>query len=91
MTFIFDTGSSWLWVNTDKCPTTECSGERYHYSKSSEYAETTTEEKIVYGKGQVDGMIASDTVSLFSNGASSATSKFLQTRMKLCDQRIQNF
>ena len=77
MTFIFDTGSSWLWVNTDKCPSSECSGTRYHYTSSSEYAETTTEEKIVYGKGQVEGHIASDAVAVQSSGAFSATAKFL--------------
>ena len=58
MTFIFDTGSAWLWVNTDKCPNTQCSGVTYHYASSSSYQESTTAETIVYGKGEVEGYIA---------------------------------
>ena len=78
MTFIFDTGSSWLWVPSDTCPKSQCPGTTFHFGSSSSYTPTTVSEKITYGKGQVQGYIVSDSVSLTDSIALMArNSKFL--------------
>lgn len=73
MTFIFDTGSSWLWVPSDACPKTQCAGNTYHYGSSNNYVATTNTYTITYGKGQVKGYIVQDFVSLNSNGTLNTT------------------
>ena len=78
LTFIFDTGSSWLWIPSDACPKAQCTGTTYHYGKSSTYSATAVNQTVTYGKGQVQGYVVSDQVGLVSDGSVTATSsKFL--------------
>jgi hypothetical protein len=72
MSFIFDTGSSWLWVPSDACPKSQCPGTTYHYAASSTYQASATTEKITYGKGQVQGYVVQDQVALSNSGSFTA-------------------
>eukprot|EP00347_Sterkiella_histriomuscorum_P006554 403352331 len=64
MTFIFDTGSSWLWAPTVEC--TEChTSERYDTSISETYEKLASDPtRIVYGSGKVRGFFSQDQVCL---------------------------
>ncbi|CDW72166.1 eukaryotic aspartyl protease family protein [Stylonychia lemnae] len=81
MTFIFDTGSAWLWVPSDACPKSQCPGNQFHYGQSSTYQQTGYNETVTYGKGQVKGYVVQDQVSLTSATTGSTyvaqSSKFL--------------
>ncbi len=66
MTFIFDTGSSWLWVPTKDCKD-KChdAAKLFDYSKSLSYEQTSvTPQPIKYGGGSVWGNLAQDQVCL---------------------------
>ena len=52
LTFIFDTGSAWLWIPTDACPKEQCTGNRFHYGTSTTYTPYEDEKHTVtYGNG----------------------------------------
>ena len=58
MTFILDTGSSWMWLPNLDCKRNECVGQRYFQSESETY---TTDNELIdvkYGEGYVEGLIA---------------------------------
>jgi hypothetical protein len=37
MSFVFDTGSAWVWLPNKDCPSTECTGRQYNYDLSEDY------------------------------------------------------
>ena len=74
--FIYDTGSSWLWVpktNCDGCPTNK----RYDTTKSVTYNETSDLYELFYGKGHVVGNLAYDRVALMRMEVKSVNMKML--------------
>ena len=61
MSFILDTGSSWLWVPGEACPNpSQCNGDVYKNSLSSTFVETNLVYDITYGIGYIEGHISSD-------------------------------
>jgi hypothetical protein len=62
MKFIYDTGSSWLWI-----PLSECSGcpqaNLYNNTQSLSFEASNTLKELFYGKGYVKGTIAYEKVS----------------------------
>lgn len=67
MTFIYDTGSSWLWFPTEDC--VDCDGdienEVYHNSKSSTYEKASNyHQSVRYTKGNIEGYEIFDRVCL---------------------------
>ncbi|CDW80046.1 pepsinogen a [Stylonychia lemnae] len=67
MTFIFDTGSSWLWAPTKDCKI--CHKSEKYDPKVSEFFEQISDEPTVvtYGTGQVRGYLSQDQVCLQKN------------------------
>lgn len=64
-TVIFDTGSSNLWVPSKKCKSITCElHQRYDQTKSHDFHPDGRDMKIQYGSGEVEGFVASDTVTL---------------------------
>lgn len=74
MSFIYDTGSTHLWVPLNNC--TGCQSDNL-YSPTSTFESTGEDGEIVYGSGNVSGEIAYDVVSLTSDTESIKTSKLL--------------
>lgn len=66
MKFIYDTGSSWLWV-----PLKECNGcptnNLYDRSKSNSLIDLGESKELFYGRGYVNGSIVQDDVSIDKN------------------------
>lgn len=61
--FIFDTGSGWLWVPASNC--TQChKSKKFNESKSSTYSSTGERNNLYYGKGSASGIISTETVSI---------------------------
>lgn len=59
---LFDTGSSWTWVNDASCST--CSGaNRFDRSQSSSFKSTNTEYELEYGSGRGTARLGYETVS----------------------------
>lgn len=56
-----DTGSSNLWVPSQKC--SDCKHSKYDSSTSSTYKANGTEFKIQYGSGAMSGFVSQDTVT----------------------------
>ena len=68
MSFLFDTGSPWTWVPSDLCPRQQCSGQRYHYRKSTGYRVYDTKDEIVkYGIGSIRGRVVNDDIAITSD------------------------
>eukprot|EP01027_Heterolobosea_sp_BB2_P001175 GEZU01001785.1.p1 GENE.GEZU01001785.1~~GEZU01001785.1.p1 ORF type:complete len:292 (-),score=126.02 GEZU01001785.1:80-955(-) len=58
-----DTGSSNLWVSSNKCSDSGCKHmTKYDHSKSSTYKENGESISIQYGTGSMDGYLSSDNV-----------------------------
>ena len=58
---LFDTGSSWTWVNDASCST--CPGSnRFDRSQSSSYRSTDTEYELEYGSGRGKARLGYETV-----------------------------
>jgi hypothetical protein len=56
---IFDTGSNWLWVDSEKC--SNCPTVPYFNESSSKTYNTEKEFKVLrYGSGSVMGYISKD-------------------------------
>ena len=69
--FILDTGSSWFWVPSALCTT--CQNSKFNGTLSKSIANSTNVQNVFYSLGFVSGTLATDTVSLLSNGSSNAT------------------
>ena len=67
-TLIFDTGSSWLWVNSAHCPNRcHTSTHSFNSSASETYTAQGKAVDMFYGMGWASGSLGNDTVAL-SNG-----------------------
>ena len=64
MSFVLDTGSSWMWVPGYECPPKECSGTKYMDFMSSTFRGTNRKMDLKYGIGYLEGRISQDSVSL---------------------------
>ena len=64
MTFLFDTGSAWVWLPNKDCPDTECPGNHYNYDLSDNYFDTRKYETVEYGQGFVNGTVSNDDFAL---------------------------
>ena len=65
LTFVFDTGSSWLWLPSTKC--TAChNSTQFDSSASTTFNTTGIELDLQYGQGNASGVISLDTVSFGS-------------------------
>ena len=63
MQVIFDTGSAWAWVFSEKCKSANCpvQNKKYLQSKSSEYHNNEkTAQMLQYGKGAIIGHPSTD-------------------------------
>jgi hypothetical protein len=72
MTFVYDTGSTYLWVplqNWSSWPSNN------KYTPTSTFVDTTTSDSIQYGSGSVVGTIAIDDVAITSSTRSILTRK----------------
>lgn len=64
LSLIFDTGSSWLWVQTPDCLTCPSMNE-FVYSESNTFQKLTEDiTPIYYGTGEIQGFLSADTVCL---------------------------
>jgi len=62
---VFDTGSSNLWVPSSKCTQISCKlHRRYDAEKSSTYKANGTSFEIMYGSGNISGVVSNDVVGL---------------------------
>ena len=66
MTFIYDTGSDYLWVPLNNC--TQCYTTNL-YTPTSTFQTSGNADSIVYGSGSVSGVVATDQISATSGGA----------------------
>lgn len=65
MSVIFDTGSSNLWVNSDKCDDEACKIHvQYHPDDSPTFRTNPTDMSVEFASGVIDGTLASDTFTL---------------------------
>lgn len=64
---IFDSGSNWFWVQSEKC--SDCSKEdKYRTGESTTFNSFGYENKLKYGSGTLTGVVAEDTVCLSAYG-----------------------
>jgi len=64
MSFVLDTGSSWMWVPGYECPRKECSGTKYTDFMSKTFRGTNRKMDLKYGIGYLEGRISQDSVAL---------------------------
>jgi len=65
MTFIYDTGSSFLWVPLANC---SCSHNPTKYTPAGSFSTDGTRDSITYGSGYVEGVVFTDNVRAVSGG-----------------------
>ncbi|TYJ55923.1 hypothetical protein B9479_003307 [Cryptococcus floricola] len=71
---VLDTGSSDLWLASDKCTTTACSSmDEYSLSNSSTAVNLSTSFSIEYGSGKASGALVQDLVTLGGYSVASQT------------------
>jgi len=62
---IFDTGSSILWINSQKCTSKGCLDHpRFNSSASTTFIETEIGSSVTFGTGSLDGQYVEDTVQI---------------------------
>jgi hypothetical protein len=65
---IFDTGSSWVWIQSEECLYCMKNDHRFYKHESDTYQQLTTEEsQLNYGKGSVIGYDSTDMVCLMKS------------------------
>lgn len=66
VTVVLDTGSTVLWVASNKCPEQTCGKpkESFNPSKSKTFKKTKQPLQIQYGSGSVQGYFGTDTISI---------------------------
>lgn len=72
MTFIYDTGSTYLWVPLSNC--TGCHTTNL-YTPASSFTTANQNDFIQYGAGRVEGVIAEDVISVTADTPLIRTSK----------------
>lgn len=66
---IFDTGSSWVWVQSDACHHCMANQHKFHYSQSKTFTPLTNQPSVLrYGKGSVVGIDSEDQVCITPDG-----------------------
>ncbi|ODN82175.1 hypothetical protein L202_02467 [Cryptococcus amylolentus CBS 6039] len=71
---VLDTGSSDLWLASEKCSTTACSSmDEYSLSNSSTAVNLSTSFSIEYGSGKASGALVQDLVTLGGYSVASQT------------------
>jgi len=68
---IFDTGSSNLWIPSEKC--SKCNHHKYRSEESSSYVANGKEFHIQYGRGHLTGFLSADTLSFGGVAVSNQT------------------
>ena len=66
MSFVVDTGSSWMWVLSDDCNQRSClasNNQTFHPLLSTTFRGTNEDKKIVYGNFATEGKRSFDTVA----------------------------
>ena len=77
MTFIVDTGSSWLWVPSTACTSCSNSANAFNPALSTTYQNKTIKENITYGIGSISGYESMESTTLNQNGSSNFTTALL--------------
>ncbi|CAD8074490.1 unnamed protein product [Paramecium sonneborni] len=78
LSVIFDTGSPYLWVPSDKCSILQCHySKRFQTSKSSTYKNFSKSDEVEYASGNCKGFWGSDYVQLLSDGNTRVEAKIL--------------
>ncbi|CAG9315464.1 CTSD_2 [Blepharisma stoltei] len=72
-TCVFDTGSTTVWVVQTGCKTCHKCKHTFTPDKSDTYKNLTVAAKLSYLKGETDGFMAEDTISIGNNEKVSAT------------------
>ena len=68
MRFIFDTGSSNMWVYSKKCSTDVCAEHRrYEHHDSTSWKNNGTGLMIKYGSGSIEGFLSYETMHFLGN------------------------
>ena len=84
LTFIIDTGSSWLWMPSTACDCHESS--TFNASASSSYVSSGSLTVINYAQGEVEGVLSSDTFTFSEDVQATGQVFILATR----DSSLEN-
>lgn len=76
MSFIYDTGSTYLWLPLSNC--TGCPSGNL-YSPASTFENTGTRDSIQYGSGYVEGVVGYEVVAPTQSTTAIRTSKYLSS------------
>ena len=64
MSFVLDTGSSWIWIPSLEC---QChQSDRFDAKSSSSYKNASISKTLEYGQGNVQGTLSSETFKIDS-------------------------
>ena len=76
MTFIYDTGSTFLWVPLSNC--SDCHTDNlYNEDSSNTFSTSGVEDSITYGKGSVAGIVFTDNVKATTSTSAVNMRKYL--------------
>lgn len=64
MTFLFDTGSDWIWIPDEACPEKQCPNHFFDKTKSKTFQGTQIVREINYVVGYANGTMSNDHFSM---------------------------